>query len=254
MKRSKRIRYGFAFAAAAAVSAGAVFQIMAPPVPRVIYNASESAPRGWYWLNPSGEIVPGVRVAAFATPEAQALAEARGYLPSGAPLLKTVWAVGGDRICIENQTVRAPNHPDIHALARDGAGRDLPQLSRCFELAPNEIFLVSNDVQASFDSRYFGPVHRDLVLGTVRYLGGARKKQNSDGVSDQGGARGFGAEGKIKTRRPPKALSPCLHIFFGRAPHKAGRPGRCVVSPTFAGESGRPPSPQSHLMVRNVTP
>lgn len=33
------------------------------------------------------------------------------------------------------------------------------------------VFLLSNDVQASWDSRYFGPVPRENIIGQVTYLG-----------------------------------------------------------------------------------
>ena len=34
-----------------------------------------------------------------------------------------------------------------------------------------EVFLISNDVQTSFDGRYFGPVKRENLLGRIEYLG-----------------------------------------------------------------------------------
>ena len=184
-----------------------------PPKPRLIYNPSESAPIGWYTLDVNGPIEAGAFVAAYAPPQARKLADERRYLPANLPLLKTVWAVGGTEICVKDRVVRVPNRPDITALEQDGLGRVLPELSGCFVLKPDEVFLISSDVQTSFDSRYFGPVKLENILGTVRYLGGRKKHEGR--ICEFGGlGTGKGVEGKIKANSAKALLSHCLHIFF----------------------------------------
>jgi len=157
--------------AAAIVCVAAVVQVAAPPNPLVLYNPSESAPVGWYRIDADGTVKRGVMVAAYAPDEARLLADERGYLPSHIPLIKTVWAVAGEEICSEGGVIRAPNRPDIYALAQDGSGREMPVWTGCIVLRSDEIFLVSTDVQTSFDSRYFGPVPVKNVLGTVDFVG-----------------------------------------------------------------------------------
>jgi len=99
------------------------------------------------------------------------LAIEREYLPSNIPLIKTVWAVSGEEICHENGQVLVQGRPALTVLKHDIMGRALPSRSGCYELLKGEVFLISNDVQTSFDSRYFGPVKRENLLGRVEYLG-----------------------------------------------------------------------------------
>ena len=120
-------------------------------------------------------------VAAFAPDDARLLAHERGYLTSHIPLIKTVWAVAGEKICSEDGVVRVPNRPDIHALREDGSGRAMPVWTGCIILQSDEIFLVSTDVQTSFDSRYFGPVPVKNVLGTVDFVGPEPDRSGASG-------------------------------------------------------------------------
>ena len=47
-----------------------------------------------------------------------------------------------------------------------GAGSGpLPRWQGCRRLGADELFLIATDSAASFDSRYFGPVTRDRVIG-----------------------------------------------------------------------------------------
>ncbi len=174
--------------AAAALCFAAVMQIVHPPSPFVLYNPSASAPVGWYKINANGAIERDAMVAAFAPDDARNLADQRGYLPHHVPLIKTVWATGGEKICSENGVVRAPNRPDIYALREDGLGRELPSWSGCTTLAMDQIFLVSTDVQTSFDSRYFGPVALENVLGTVTFIG-PKPEQTGAQATQTGWAR-----------------------------------------------------------------
>jgi len=151
--------------------AASVFTMIVPPTPRILYNKSDSAPIGWYKLDPDGAPNRDAMVAAFAPAKARKLADMRDYLPYRIPLLKSVWAVAGEEVCASNGVIRAPNRPDIHAELRDGLGRELPHWDGCITVKTTEVFLVSTYVHNSFDSRYFGPVPLKNVLGTVHFLG-----------------------------------------------------------------------------------
>jgi len=146
-------------------------EIAFPPKPVLLYNPSESAPVGWYRLRPNEVLKNDIMVAAYAPETARRLAHERDYLPYDYPLIKTIWAMPRAYICIQNMRVRVPNRPDIYQLAQDGLGRDMPLLSGCFTLKVDEYFLISKDVQTGFDSRYFGPVRKENILGRVQYLG-----------------------------------------------------------------------------------
>ncbi len=165
---SKKLIVGASIVALSAVTVASIF---APPIPRLIYNKSASAPRGWYEINPKGLIERDTKVAAFAPENARILADNRGYLPHNIPLIKTVWATAGDTICSENRIIRMENRPELHALKEDSLGRTMPSWRGCISLGNDEYFIISTDVQTSFDSRYFGPVTKKNVLGTAHYMG-----------------------------------------------------------------------------------
>ncbi|WP_291078160.1 S26 family signal peptidase [Hyphomonas sp.] len=226
--------------------AATLYQIHAPPGPRLIYNSSASAPTGWYRLHTDRDVKRGSLVAGFAPDKARELAHERGYLPEHVPLIKTVWAVGGERICVRNGRVSAQNRPDIYARAQDDFGRELPQLEGCFTLNVDEVFLVSIDVQTSWDSRYFGAVPMEKILGTVTYLG--NKSERSDTLG--GWARVKGVEGKIKANSAPGALSGCLHISFGGTPLGAGSTPILAGLPESMGFIGSAPYPDYHATSR----
>lgn len=157
-------------AAVSLLAGAAALEIAAPPTPRLIYNKSDSAPIGWYRIDPGGRIEKAALVAAFPPDDARKFADSRGYLPAHVPLIKTVWATAGDEICAENGVASVAGKRDLIAQKTDSAGREMPSLEGCFTLAEDEVFLVSTLTNVSFDSRYFGPVRTKNILGTAHYL------------------------------------------------------------------------------------
>lgn len=138
--------------------------------PRLIYNPSPSAPLGFYLIDRKTSLKTGDRVAAFAPEWARELADKRGYLPSDLPVIKQVWARAGDEICTENRVLSAPGQPPIQARDSDSLGREMPIWTGCRILQQGEYLLISNDVQGSFDGRYFGPVTDQEILGRARLV------------------------------------------------------------------------------------
>jgi len=166
---------------------GSTGQIIFPPKPVLLYNPSYSAPIGWYRLRKKTPIILGTQVAAFAPHWARKMADERGYLPYDYPLIKTVWAGQGDKICYNNLSLSVPKHSDIPLQAQDVLGRDMPLLSGCTTLKAGQFMLLSPDVQSGFDSRYFGPVGLENIIGTVEYIGKSKDFKSSN----KGGLEGF---------------------------------------------------------------
>jgi conjugative transfer signal peptidase TraF len=139
------------------------------PLPRVIYNASDSVAVGWYRVDPHshGNAVPhvGSLVLVPLPADVAALAARRRYLPLGTPLLKPVAAVAPQRVCVAGGIVRIDGGTVAATLRADGMDRPLHGWSQCRRLRPGELFLLSTTNPASFDSRYFGPVRTSRVLG-----------------------------------------------------------------------------------------
>lgn len=151
--------------------AASLMQIIRPVVPRLLYNPSPSAPIGWYRLSPNHEAKRDDLVASYMPQKAALLADREQILPYGLPIIKTVWATSGDVICWQDGFVIAPSRPKISLHDRGGIGRNFSKNNGCITLNSDELFLVSTDVQASYDSRYFGPVKKEMLLGRVTYLG-----------------------------------------------------------------------------------
>lgn len=139
------------------------------PAVRVIYNASDSAPRGLYLVEPALQVRPGDFVVVRLRRDAAAFAAQRGYLPAGVPLIKRVAAIAPQSVCADGVGVRVDGESVAQTLNADAAGRPLPAWHGCRELANTEIFLLSAH-PASFDSRYFGPVDGIQVVGRARPL------------------------------------------------------------------------------------
>lgn len=137
------------------------------PVPLVIYNASASAPLGFYRVLPSNLLRHGDLVLVKTPESVRGLAAERHYLPLDVNLVKRIAALQGDRICAINGVVSIDGKHVVTQLRADSAGRQLPHWSGCQVLSADEVFLLMESVPDSFDSRYFGPVSVDSVLGRL---------------------------------------------------------------------------------------
>ena len=160
-------------AAAVALTALA-WASFAKPLPRLVYNPSDSVPVGWYHVEPlprqPNQLRVGSIVLVHLPAEAAALAAQRGYLPLHVPLLKRVGAMAPQRVCITGQVLRIDGHTVAAALSVDRMGRPLHGWPQCRRLQAGEVFLLSAANPASFDSRYFGPVRAADVIGIAQPL------------------------------------------------------------------------------------
>ena len=146
------------------------------PLPRLIYNPSDSVAVGWYRVDPLHHrpgslpraLAVGSIVLASLPPDAAALAAQRGYLPTRVPLLKRVGAVAPQHVCVFDALVWIDGVPVAAVRPADRLGRPLPSWPQCRQLQPGELFLLSTTNPASFDSRYFGPVSASAVIGVAR--------------------------------------------------------------------------------------
>jgi len=140
------------------------------PVARLVYNPSDSVPRGWYHIGPPDSLHVGSIVLARLPADAAVLAAQRGYLPEHIPLLKRIGAMLPQRVCIDKHIVRIDDVAITGVRATDGRGRPLSAWQQCRRLHDGELFLLSATNPASFDSRYFGPVAVSAVIGSAEPL------------------------------------------------------------------------------------
>jgi conjugative transfer signal peptidase TraF len=137
---------------------------------RIVYNPSDSVPRGWYRIGPADSLHVGSIVLTRIPAGAVELAARRGYLPERIPLLKRIGAMTPQRVCIDDHAVRIDGVVLATALKEDRLGRLLPIWQQCRALRDGELFLLSTTNSASFDSRYFGPVTVSAVIGSAQPL------------------------------------------------------------------------------------
>jgi conjugative transfer signal peptidase TraF len=144
--------------------------IALPPLPRLVWNASASAPIGLYAVSPGATLQRGDMVVAWPPAAARQLAAHRRYLPANVPLVKRVVAVAGDTICGVDRTVTVNGKAVALRRAVDAAGRPLPAWQGCIRLAPGMVFLLMTETPDSFDGRYFGPTAARDVIGKATPL------------------------------------------------------------------------------------
>lgn len=135
--------------------------------PLVLFNRTPSLPTGLYMR--CGQKPRRGDVVAFALPPAAwQYAHLRGE-PTDILLIKHVLAQGGDFVSTVGGELRV-NGIRIGSIASvDSAGRPLPHWSATRVLSGDEL-LVGSSHPRSFDSRYFGPIHANQVLGEYRRL------------------------------------------------------------------------------------
>jgi conjugative transfer signal peptidase TraF len=142
----------------------------AKPMPRFVWNASESLPIGLYSVEPVGQLtVTNLVVATPPQPLAAFLAQ-RGYLPFGVPLIKRILALPGQSVCRNERTISVDGIEMGTALAHDRLGRALPVWQGCQAISQGEIFLMNWDEPASLDGRYFGPIPFSAIIGRAKPL------------------------------------------------------------------------------------
>lgn len=140
-----------------------------PQPVRFVYNATPSAPLGWFLVKLHAQVRLGDLVLARLPRSAAELAHERGYLRLGTPVVKRVAAIEGEVACASGTVIRINGVDVATALPHDPKGRPLWAWRGCRELA-NEVFLLGDRSLGSFDSRYFGPVAHSAIIGRVEPL------------------------------------------------------------------------------------
>ncbi|ODT94152.1 MAG: S26 family signal peptidase [Sphingobium sp. SCN 64-10] len=165
--RRHRLRRCMAITGAgiAAVLASAVL----PPAPRLVWNASASAPVGLYAVSPGAALAPGDMVIARVPDPFRRLAAERRYLPMNVPLVKRVTALAGDEVCALGQEIIVNGRWTAERRLADGRGRPMPMWSGCVRLRGGQLFLLM-DSPASFDGRYFGVTEAGDIVGKARLI------------------------------------------------------------------------------------
>ena len=141
-----------------------------PPAPRLVWNASASAPIGLYAVMPGATVEPGDMVIARVPDPSRMMAAERRYIPANVPLVKRVAAAAGDEVCALGREIFVNGTRVVDRRASDAKGRPMPWWSGCVRLRGRQLFLLMSDNPGSFDGRYFGVTDGELVVGKARLL------------------------------------------------------------------------------------
>ncbi|WP_026160826.1 conjugative transfer signal peptidase TraF [Sinorhizobium medicae] len=140
-------------------------------------NATPSEPLGLWRVAPLEHPIQVGEMVFVCPPETDAVSKGfeRGYLRSGlcsggfGPLIKTVAAVGGQRIEIaDNVTIDGRPIANSSLVSQDGQGRPLRPYAG--GTIPAGFLFLHSPFPGSWDSRYFGPVPGSGVLGLAEQV------------------------------------------------------------------------------------
>lgn len=143
------------------------------------FNTTKSIPLGFYWVS-SDPVELGSYVM-FCPPNTSVFREAkrRGYLTAGyckgnfGYMMKKILAAKKDRVMVDERGVHV--NSKLLALSKplksDGAGRPMPHyLNLEYIIEENDLLLMSDVSNTSFDGRYFGPISKNQVTTVIKPL------------------------------------------------------------------------------------
>ena len=156
---------------------GALAGVLAAGAAGVRINLSASLPPGVYRTDDVGSGAVRGALVLVCLPRAVAVfANQRGYVPHGgrcldgaSPVGKIVVAVAGDMVRVTDAGVSVDGAllPCSRPLPRDQADRVMPRATNNALLIGSDSVWLYAPSARSFDSRYFGAVGRDAIVGHI---------------------------------------------------------------------------------------
>lgn len=138
-------------------------------------NLTPSEPLGLWRIAALDRVVSAGDLVFICPPQTPVMHEARrrGYLRSGtcpggvAPLIKTIIAIGGQRVEVGAEvTIDGHAIPFSDLVRRDGKGR--PMVPYSGGAVPAQSVFLHSPFRSSYDSRYFGPLPVSGILGLAQ--------------------------------------------------------------------------------------
>jgi len=137
---------------------------------RIVYQHSLSMPMGYYFIYPTSKYSLNDTILIEPDVKTMNLLLARRYLLKKSPLLKVIKATKGDLVCYQKEQVLVNETETYPLYSEDKKGNLLPRISFCSKLKQGEYFVIGVSSKYSFDSRYFGLIGRNQILGKALKL------------------------------------------------------------------------------------
>lgn len=138
-----------------------------------VTQLTASMPQGIYWQAPlKSKINKGESVLFKPDAKLEQLMISRGWIINGVALMKRVYAVSGDRVCVRGHKIFINKQFVAFIKKQDSKHRPLPQWHYCSTVPAEQYLLMSRYAANSFDGRYFGLVNRSQLIARVQRLVG----------------------------------------------------------------------------------
>jgi len=131
----------------------------------VTYSATSSMPKGFYLIVPTKKISRNDIVEFIMPPNVIKFAKEKRWIPQSGLIIKYVFGIPQDHICIRNHSIWINNKKVARIYKFYEKNKLLPQAKICGKLNKNQYVLLSKVSERSFDSRYFGVVSSQEILG-----------------------------------------------------------------------------------------
>jgi type IV secretory pathway protease TraF len=148
--------------------------------PKLVWNRTDSAPRGLYCVNDADFVVGDWVVLSPESGPVLWIAD-HGFIGPDWPVIKRVAALKDAQICRQQETVSIDGKLVAIAKSMTAAGVELPVWQGCRTLGGDDVFLLG-DHENSLDGRYFGAVHRQDLDGRAHLVWSWRGNDTSQRI------------------------------------------------------------------------
>lgn len=171
-KAGKAIKRGLLIALATPFIAGLAILVLWWCGYAIVVNPSPSIAVGFYLVK-FNERTPerGGYVAFDPDSSAGWYAYRMGWIREGAPYLKRVYGLPGDRVCVTRSAVSVNGVVLGAVRAKDSNGRVIPRaIDGCLVVPAGRFFPMGDGASNSYDGRYYGTVSNNMIRGRVAPL------------------------------------------------------------------------------------
>jgi len=147
-----------------------LFALNGVPGKEIFLNETLSMKRGLYLRKKIEKLSLGDTVLISLPKSLKEFSKTHPWLSRNEPLLKKVAALPGDRVCRRGGNVFINGRSAAVARERDRAGAFLPKWEGCLRVKANQFFAMGELSKSSFDSRYFGPLKKSLLIGKAELI------------------------------------------------------------------------------------